>query len=190
MTRFLRPALTVVTGASVLAAAACASRGPIPEIAALGPYSGEWSLEAAQPTGPGVQFVSRQGSGFVRGIAHTLGPFLGIRVERFVLEVSGSFFRMSSDEPGFTFSLPIDGTPVEVLAEDGVVEQSIALRWDDDMPVVLRTLPGVGWVSDRFELIGDEALVVTRTAAMTNNRGAEVRGTGEVEIFYGRGSGP
>jgi len=86
--------------------------------------------------------------------------------------------------------LPIDGTEAEVLAEDGVVEQSITLRWDNGMPVVRRTLPDVGWVSDRFELTEDGALVVTRTAAMTNNRGTEVRGTGEVEIAYVRGSGP
>jgi len=190
MTRVSRTALAGVAGASVLAAAGCASRGAIPETAALARYNGEWSLEAAQPAGPGVQFVSEGGSGFARDIANTLGPFLGTRVERFVLEVGDSFFRVSSDEPGFSFSLPIDGTEAEVLAEDGVVEQSITLRWDNGMPVVRRTLPDVGWVSDRFELTEDGALVVTRTAAMTNNRGTEVRGTGEVEIAYVRGSGP
>lgn len=114
---------------------------------------------------------------------------MGIRAERFALEVSDSLFGVASDEPGFSFSLPIDGTSIEIRAEDGTVEQSIALAWDQGTPVVVRTLPGAGWVSERFELQGDGALFITRTAAMRNFRGNEVGGMGGIEIAYTRRSG-
>ena len=189
MTRFLRPALIGIAGVSVLAAAGCASRGQIPEIAALQPFNGEWSLATAQPTRRGVQFVSQDGNGFTRETGQKIVAVLGIRAERFVLEVSDSSFQISSNEPGFSFSLPIDGTTIEVPAENGEVEQSMTLTWDHGAPVVRRTLAGAGWVSDRFELTGGGALVVTRTAAMTNNRGMDVGGMGGVEFAYVRSSG-
>lgn len=188
MTRFLRPALIGIAGASVLAVGGCAGRGSIPEIATLAPYNGAWSLEAFEPW-RGVQFISPRGSGFVRGTGQHIVATMGIRPEALKLEVTDSIFRVTSDEPGFSFSLPIDGTPVEVLGEDGAVEQSITLRWDNETPIVRRTFPGTGWISDRFELTEAEALMVTRTAAMTNNRGADVVGTGAVQIAYVRSTG-
>lgn len=188
MTRCLRPALIGITGASVLATAGCASRGQVPETAALTPYNAEWVLEAVQPTGQRLQFVSPGGSGFVRGTGQKIAAALGMRAERFVLEVSDSVFRISSDEPDFSCTLPIDGTPIEVLAEHGELEQSIALGWDNGIPVVRRTLPGSGWVSERFELTADGALIITRTAARTNNRGMDVRATGAVAVAYVRGT--
>lgn len=190
MTRFLRPALIGIAGASVVASAGCASRGQMPEVAALAPYNGEWVLEGVQPTGQRLQFVSPQGSGFARGTGQRLGAALGIRAERFVLEASDSVFRVSSDEPDYSFTLPIDGTPIEVRAEDGGLEQSIALGWDSGMPVVRRTLPDSGWVSERFGLTAEGALIITRTAARTNNRGMDVRATGAVDIVYVRSTGP
>lgn len=190
MTRLLRPALIGIAGASVLATAGWASRGGVPEIATLAPYNGEWVLEAVQPTGQRLQFVSPEGSGFARETGQKVGAALGIRADRFVLEVSGSVFRVSSDEPDYSFALPIDGTPIEVLVEDGGLEQSIALGWDNGMPVVRRTLPGSGWVSERFGLTADGALIITRTAARTNNRGMDVRATGAVEVVYVRSAGP
>ena len=190
MTRFLRPALIGIAGASVLTAAGCASRGRIPEIAALQPFNGDWSLAAAQPARQGVQFASQDGYGFTRETGQKIVAVMGIRAERFVLEVGDSFFRVSSDEPGFSFTLPIDGTTIEVPAENGEVEQSIALTWDDGTPIVRRTLPAAGRVSERFELTGDGTLVVTRTAAMRNFRGNEVGGMGGVEFAYVRSSGP
>ncbi len=190
VTRFLRPAMIVFAGAGVLAAAGCASRGQVPEIAALAPYNGEWVLEAVQRTAQRIQFVSPEGSGFARGTGQSVVALMAARAESFVLEVSDAFFRISSDEPDFSFALPIDGTPIEVLANDGKVEQSIALRWQNGIPVVRRTLPGSGWVSSRFELTGDGALVIARTAGQTNNRGMDVPGTGEVAVAYVRGTDP
>lgn len=190
MTRLLRPALVGVASASVLATTGCASRGGVPEMATLAPYNGEWVLEAAQPTGQRLQFVSPEGSGFARETGQSLGTALGMRAERFVLEVSGSAFRVSSDEPDYSFTLPIDGTPIEVLAEDGGLEQSIAFGWDSGMPVVRRTLTDSGWVSERFGLTADGALIITRTAARTNNRGMDVRATGEMVVVYARSTGP
>ncbi len=190
MTRFLPPALIGIAGASVLATAGCASRGQVPEVAALALYNGEWVLEAVQPTGQRLQFLSPEGSGFERATGQGVGAALGIRAERFVLEVSDSVFRLSSEEPGYSFTLPVDGTPIEVLAEDGGLEQSIALGWDSGMPVVRRTLPDSGWVSERFGLTADGALIITRTAARTNNRGMDVRATGEMVVVYARSTGP
>lgn len=189
MTRFLRPVLIGIAGASVLATAGCASRGGIPEIAALASYNGEWVLDEVQPTGQRLQFLSPEGSGFARDTGRKVGAALGIRAERFVLEVSDSVFRVSSDEPGYSFTLPIDGTPIEVLAEDGELEQSIALGWDSGMPVVRRTLPDSGWVSERFGLTADGELIITRTAARTNNRGMDVRATGDMVVVYVRDTG-
>lgn len=189
MTRFLPPALIGIAGASVLATVGCASRGQMPEVAALAPYNGEWVLEGVQSTGQGVRFVSPEGSGFVRNTGQKVLAIMGMRAERFVLEVSDSHFRVSSEEPDYSFALPIDGTPIEVLTEGGELGQSIALGWDSGIPVVRRTLPGSGWVSERFGLTADGALTIARTAAWTNNRGMDVRATGEIVVAYVRSTG-
>ena len=187
MIRILRPALIGIAGASVLAAAGCAGRrGPTPEIATLEPYNGEWAIAATPHTQNRVQFASGDGYGFTSQTGQTIGAVMGMRAERFVLEVSDSIFRVSGDEPNLAFSLPMDGTPVEVHGEDGEAQQSVTLSWDEGTPVVRRTFPGVGWVSERFELTADGVLVITRTAAMRNYRGSEVRGTGTVEVAYHR----
>lgn len=189
MTGFLRTAVIGVAGASVLAAAGCASRGRTPEIATLAPYNGEWSLEAVQPARQRIQFESRDGYGFTRQTSQRLVAAMGLRVERFVLEVSDSLFRVSSDQPGFSFALPIDGTPIAIPAEDDAPEQTMTLTWDQGTPVIRRTLPSAGWVSERFELKEDGALVVTRSATMRNFRGNEVEGMGAIELAYARNSG-
>ena len=185
MIRFLRPAFTGITVASVLATAACASGPqPTPAIATLQPYNGEWVLEAADRGPTRLQFASTDGHGIASETMEKIGAILVMRVEHVALEVNASVFRVSSDEPAFSFSLPVDGTPVEVLGEDGEVTQSIGLSWSEGTPVVRRTLPGVGWVSDRFELTADGALIITRTAGMRNVRGAEVESSRPVEFVY------
>lgn len=190
MMRFLRPAFVVFAGAGVLATAGCTGRrGQVPEPAALQPYNGEWALDAVQPSREGIQITSTDGYGFTRQTSQMLVAAMGIRAERFVLELSDSIFRVSSDEPGFSYALPIDGGLVEIMGEDGEVEQSITLTWDRGTPVVRRRLPGVGLVSERFELTEDGALMVIRTAAMRNVRGNEVSAIGALAISYTRTSG-
>ena len=185
MIRFLRPAFTGITVASVLATAACASGPqPTPTIATLQPYNGEWVLEAADRGPTRLQFASTDGNGIASATSQRVVAIMVTRAEQFVLEVNASVFRVSSDEPAFSFSLPVDGTPVEVLGEDGEVTQSIGLSWSEGTPVVRRTLPGVGWVSDRYELTADGALIITRTAGMRNVRGAEVESSRPVEFVY------
>ena len=172
MTRFLRPALIGIAGASVLAAPGCASRGRIPEIAALQPFNGEWSLAAAQPARQGVQFASQDGYGFTRETGQKIVAVMGIRAERFVLEVGDSFFRVSSDEPGFSFTLPIDGTTIEVPAENGAVEQSIGLILVSGNLIIIETVrpadekdpPGKRSIR-RLALDGDEVVRETVTHA-------------------------
>ena len=189
MNRFLRPTLAVLAGASFLAGAACASRlGPAPEIASLASYNGEWVLQVAEDEPAQVEFASRDGYGFARETAHRIFTTMSIRAERFLLEVTDSIFRVSSDEPGFSFSLPVEGTPIEVLAEDDGL-QTLTLTWSRGTPVVRRTLPGSGWVSDRFVLGAEGTLVVMRTAAIRNVRGREVEGTQAVELAYVRSTG-
>lgn len=78
----------------------------------------------------------------------------------------------------------MDGTPIEVLEEDGALLQTITLTWRGGSPVVRRTLPGAGWVSDRFLRGAGGTLAVVRTAAMRNVRGREVEGTRAVELTY------
>ncbi len=185
MIRFLRPAFTGITVASVLATAACASGPqPTPAIATLQPYNGEWVLEAADRAPTRLQFASTDGNGIARETMEEIGPILMMRVQHVALEVNDSVFRVTSDEPGFSFSLPVDGTLIEILEEDGEVAQSIGLSWSEGRPVVRRTLPGIGWVSDRYELTADGALVITRTAGLRNVRGAGVEGSRPVEIVY------
>ncbi len=190
MTRSLRPALIAIAGASVLAAAGCASRGaPAPDIAALHPYIGEWVLEAAERERVRVQFADRDGHGFTPLTFPSIGAVIAVRAERFGLELSDSTFRISSDEPGFSVAVPIDGTPVEVPGEDGKPDQSITLRWNGGTPVVRREVVGIGWVSERFELTGDGALVLKREAAVRNARGTVVDGVGGIELHYTRDIG-
>ena len=190
MARFLHELLVGVAGASVLASARCAGRPqPIPAIATLEPYNGEWVLEAAD-RGPGqLQFMSRDGYGFTSETVQRIVAIMGILAERFVLEVSDSIFRVSSDEPVFSFSLPMDGTPIEVQEEDGEVARSMRLSWSETTPVVRRALPGTGWVSDRFELKADGGLVITRRAGVRNVRGRDVEATRPVEFVYVRSTG-
>lgn len=188
--RLLRPAFVVLAGAAVLATAGCAGRhGQVPQPATLQPYNGEWALDAVQPSRQGIQISSTDGYGFTRQTGQMVVAAMGLRAERFVLELSDSIFRVSSDEPGFSYALPIDGRPFEVMGEDGEVEQSITLTWDEGTPVVRRRLPGAGLVSERFELTEDGALMVIRTAAMRNVRGAEVSAIGALALSYIRTTG-
>ena len=190
MARFLHELLVGVAGASVLAAAGCAGRPqPIPAIATLEPYNGEWVLEAADRSPVPLQFMSRDGYGFSRETVQRIIAIMGIRAERFVLEVNDSIFRVSSDEPGFSLSLPVDGTPIEVQEEESEVARSMRLSWSETTPVVRRTLTGTGWASDRYELTADGALVITRRAGVRNVRGSDVEATRPVEFVYVRSTG-
>lgn len=187
----LRPALATVTSAGLLAwAGGAGHRGPpVPGIAALQPFNGEWVLEAEGRERLEVQFASQDGYGFTEETMQKVGALLAIRAERFVLEMSDSILAVSSSEPGFSFSLAMDGTPHEVHDEDGRLLHSTALAWQEDAPVVRRTLPGTGWVSNRFELAEDGTLVITRTAAVRNHRGREVEATTPIRFVYARSTG-
>jgi hypothetical protein len=190
MTRSIRPVLIGIAGASVLATGGCASRGaPVPDIVTLHPYNGEWVLEAMERERVRVQFADRDGQGFTSVTLPSIGAVITIRAERFGLEVSDSIFRLSSDEPGFSAAVPVDGTPFELPGEDGKPDQSITLRWDEGTPVIRREVVGIGWVSERFELTGDGALVLKREAAVRNARGRVVDGVGGVEFVYTRDTG-
>ncbi|MXW17967.1 MAG: hypothetical protein F4139_01145 [Gemmatimonadetes bacterium] len=191
MTRFLRPALATVTSASILARAGCAGhRGPpVPEIATLQPLNGEWVLASDESRVRQVQFASQDGYGFTEETMQSVVALLAIRAQRFVLEVSDSVLAVASSEPEFSFSLAMDGTPLEVRDEDGRLLESTALAWEEDAPVVRRTLPGTGWVSNRFELAAEGTLVITRTAAVRNYRGREVEATTPIHFVYARSTG-
>ena len=190
MARFLHELLVGVAGASVLASAGCAGRPqPIPAIATLEPYNGEWVLEATDRPPVPLQFMSRDGYGFSRETVQRIIAIMGIRAERFVLEVNDSIFRVSSDEPGFSLSLPVGGTPIEVQEEESEVAQSMRLSWSETTPVVRRTLTGTGWASDRYELTADGGLVITRRAGVRNVRGRDVEASRPVEFVYVRSTG-
>ena len=190
MTRCLRTVTIGIAGASLLAVVGCAS-GPVPapDIVTLLPYNGEWVLEAAEREPLGLHFASRDGYGFTPMRAQRFVAVMAVRAERFRLEVSDSIFRLSGDQPGFSAAIPVDGTPVEVLGEDSEVLQSLTLTWQAGTPVVRRTIPGVGWVSDRFELTGDGALVLTREGGIRNFGGGVVEATSMPVFVYTRETG-
>ena len=127
----LRPALATVTSAGLLAWFGCAGhRGPpVPEIATLQPFNGEWVLEAEGRERLEVQFASQDGYGFTEETMQKVGA------------------------------------------------------------LVRRTLPGTGWVSNRFELAAEGTLVITRTAAVRNYRGREVEATSPIQFVYARSTG-
>ncbi len=190
MTRCLRPAVIGIAGAPVLAVVGCAA-GPVPapDIVTLLPYNGEWVLEAADREPVALHFASRDGYGFTAVTTQRFGAVMAVRAERFRLEVSDSIFRLSGDQPGFSAAIPLDGAPIEVLGEDGEVQQSLTLRWEAGTPVVRRTIPGVGWVSDRFELTRDGALVLTRAGGLRNSGGRMVEPMVDREFVYTRNIG-
>ncbi len=189
MTRRLPPAVIGIAAAGVLATVGCASRTvPVPDVLTLHAYNGEWVLEASARAPVRVQFISRDGYGFSSRKTGKMGLAMAILAERFRLEVSDSIFRVSSDQPEFSFSIPVDGAPIEVPGQDGEV-QSLTLTWDRGAPVVERTIPDVGRVSDRFELTGEGALVLTRTGAMWNSGGRMVDAAGTREFLYTRNTG-
>ena len=187
MTRCLRPAVVGIAGVSLLAVVGCAA-SPVsaPNIVTLLPYSGEWVLEAADREPVGLHFASRDGYGFSRVTTQTFVAVMAVRAERFRLEVSDSVFRLSGDQPGFSAAIPLDGTSIDVLGEDGEVQQSLTLTWEAGTPVVRRRIPGVGWVSDRFELTSDGALVLTRTGGVRNSGGRVVEATQMRAFVYTR----
>lgn len=190
MTRCPGPTVTGIAGATLLAVVGCAASPiPAPDIVTLLPYNGEWVLDAAGREFVGLQFASRDGYGFTAVTTQRFVAVMAVRTERFRLEVSDSIFRLSGDQPGFSAAIPVDGTAVEVLGEDGEVQQSLTLTWEAGAPVVRRRLPGVGWVSDRFELTSERALVVTRNGAIRNSGGRMVEPMGEREFVYTRNTG-
>lgn len=190
MTRCLRPAVIGIAGVSLLTVVGCAGRpAPVPDIVTLLPYNGEWVLEAADLAPVGLHFASRDGYGFTAATTQRFVAVMAVRAERFRLEVSDSIFRLSGDRPEFSAAIPVDGTAVEVFAEDGEVQQSLTLTWEAGAPVVRRRLPGVGWVSDRFELTSDGALVLTRAGGLRNSGGRIVEPMRDREFVYTRSTG-
>lgn len=161
----------------------------MPDIAILEPYNGEWVSEPGDEMPRKTRFLSPDGSGIDQVTTNRVIRLLVIGAKRFSLEVSDSLFALTSDEPGVSFSLPGDGTPIEVRDEDGRVRETIALAWKEDAPVVRRTLPGIGWVAYRFELAPEGALVVTHTAAVRNVRGMEVEAEPPVRLVFVRSTG-
>lgn len=191
MTRFRHHTLAAGALASILACAGCAGLpgGQMPDISILEPYNGEWVSESQDQVQLKTQFLSPDGSGIDRVTTNRVISRLVIGAKRFSLEVSDSLFELSSDEPGVSFSLPGDGTPIEVRDEDGRVRETISLAWTEDAPVVRRTLPGIGWVAYRFELAPGGSLVVTHTAAVRNVRGMEVEAEPPVQLVFVRSTG-
>lgn len=190
MTRCLRPAVIGIAGVSLLTAGGCASRAaPVPDIVTLLPYNGDWVLEATGREPVGLQFASRDGYGFNSVAMRKFVAVMAVRAERFRLEVSDSIFRLSGDQPGFSGAIPMDGTPIEVLGDDGEVQQSLTLTWEAGTPVVRRTVPSVGWVTERFELTADGTLALTRTGGIRNTGGRVVEATGRPEFVYTRNTG-
>ena len=144
--------------------------------------------QTASPVG--LHFTSRDGYGFNAVATRMFVAVMAVRAERFRLRVSDSVFRLSGDQPGFSAAIPIDGNPIDVLGEDGEVQQSLTLTWDAGTPVVRRRIPGVGWVSDRFELTSDGTLVLTRAGGLRNSGGRVVEATqGMREFVYTRETG-
>lgn len=190
MARFLQHALAAGAVAGILACAGCAGLpgSPIPEISIREPYNGEWVPAPGDRAQLEVKFRSPDGSGIDPVYVDRVISHFAIRPERFALEVSDSIFRGSGDAPGLSFSLPMDGTPIEVRGENGRVREKIALAWKGGTPVVRRTLPGIGWVAYRFELTPDGALVFTHTAAVRNASGMEVEAKPPLQFVYIRGA--
>ena len=191
MTRFHHHTLAAGAVANILACAGCASLpgAQMPDIAILEPYNGERVSESQDQVQRMTQFLSPDGSGIDRVTMSQVSSRLVIGAKRFSLAVSDSLFELSSDEPGVSFSLPGDGTPIEVHDEDGRVLETIALTWTEDTPVVRRTLPGIGWVAYRFELAPEGSLVVTHTAGVRNVRGIQVEAEPPVQLVFVRSTG-
>ena len=118
-----------------------------------------------------------------------LGKRLEFRPERLRLEWSESSLRVAGDGPGLPFSLPMDGTGVEIRDEEGQVIGSLTLTWGDGAPVVRQTLSSVGWVSDHYRLTDAETLTVTRTAGMQDNARRDREAMGAVDLVFARAAG-
>ena len=115
-----------------------------------------------------------------------LGKRLEFRPERLRLDWSESSLRVAGDGPGLPFSLPMDGTGVEIRDEEGQVIGSLTLTWGDGAPIVRQTLSRVGWVSDHYRLTDAETLTVTRTAGMQDNANRDREAMGAVDLVFAR----
>ncbi len=119
-------AIAAVAAIGLAGGAGCAhGGGPVPEVAAVATYNGEWLLDSAQAGRQRVVFASRDGRGFGSDTPAQVAAIMAIRVESFVLEVGDSVFRVASDDPMFSFALPVDGTPIEIPATVEAAEQTI-----------------------------------------------------------------
>lgn len=181
-----------LTGAGLLAAAGCAGGRNVqtaPDPATLQPYNGDWILQEIGAPQASLTFAAPVGRGFRRAVAQELGQWLGSRPERLLLEMNESAFRVSGQDPGLPFSLPVDGTGVEIRDEEGQVISLLELTWSHGTPIVRRTLPKIGWISDHYQLTDEGALLITRTAGMQDNAGGDLEAIGALEFVYARVSG-
>ena len=83
--------------------------------------------------------------------------------KKLVIGVEDSFFTMSSDMPGWSLALALNGSERAVVRDSTGLEFSVGLTWSGGTPVVHRSF-GVGRaIVDAIEITEDSMLVVTRT---------------------------
>lgn len=102
--------------------------------------------------------------------------------KQLVIDVEDSFFTMSSDLPGWSLALALNGSERAVVQDSTGFEFSVGLTWSGGTPVVHRAFGVRRAIVDAIEIAEDSMLVVTRTV-----RWGPDRSRGNFQYLYVRG---
>ena len=103
------------------------------------------------------------------------------RPARLTLMITDSVFTYTPDRRGRGLQLPMTGDDIAV--EDGPVEYEAKLGWDDTKPKMEREIDGGGKVTDTFELLAEDRLMIVHSFS------AGPGGTQEIRLVDNRESG-
>lgn len=85
------------------------------------------------------------------------------RPERLILEFTDQALHISGTGLGSPLTLPLDSGDQTPDHPFGGIEVTAWVAWDELTPVVEFYIEGGGWISDRYEIVPDGTLTVTRT---------------------------
>lgn len=85
------------------------------------------------------------------------------RPERLTLEFTDQALHISGTGPGSPLTLPLDSSDQTLDHPFGDIELTAWVSWDELAPVVEFSIEDGGWVSDRYEIVPDGTLTVTRS---------------------------
>ena len=160
MNRNARTGFATVVAAT-LAVAGCASSpgGQAPDPGDLALYNGDWVFDPEASRRSEFHYWTRDpvtDDEPPQSVQDELLTAVEHWPAGFTLELTDSVFSVVATPPEFSFNVPLDGSWLETG------NTRVKFAWLRNRPFVERSFPSNGWLTDHYELTGDDMIVITR----------------------------